>query len=425
MHLLLVSYYYRPDPLSGTRRLGMIVDALRARGCKVTVLAGGSYSDFEETGVVRPRYFDLWKNMHRAAKRSGLISFYKKSVKRGRLSGPIRPMGWTSFSEVQFPDRYLTWIRPAVRLGKRLIEVNRFDVIMSSFPAPSSAVVARRLKAISGLPWIAELRDLWSDSPHDVPMGTFGTFNRWYERRVLGQADAFVAVTKGIGRVLTEKYRRPVETIYSPIASLSGCSPVAADGIFRIVYTGALYSGSRDTSPLVRAIKMLEARGDVTPKTLQFRYFGFDDRASIEAMFARFDALPYLYYGGLVSRDKALEEQRRASLLYVVPVGVDARFDGIMTAKVFEYVGHRRPVLATSVPGGELDLFLRQTGCGVGLADAGEIASALSRWVCAHRTGDVFLGEFCPDEAVLSRYTAKCASAGLLKLCAMVKETDI
>lgn len=407
MNILLVSYFYRPSILSGSRRLGMLVDALRSKGHSVSVLAGGGpFPNFNELNVYRPKYRDWWWTLHARAKKHGVISWYKSRFKQSKLNTPVRSMWWTSFSEVLFPDKYVSWIRPATTLGLELIKKHNIDLIYSSFPAPSSHVVARRLKKAADLPWVCELRDLWVDSPHDVPRGSFARFNKWFEKRILKEANAFIGVTKKITDVLQNKYNKSSHTIYSPIEPFRN-QPQTSDNVFCIVYTGALYSGSRDISSLIRAIKLLEKRGEVSPKSLIFRYVGYDDRTSIEAMFARYDATAYLSYGGRVSRDEAMLEQSRAALLYVVPMSSDKRFDGIMTAKVFEYLGHRKPILATSVIGGELDNFLRETGCGISLVEPEDIATALAGWIKNYMNGDANLGEFCPREDVLCRHTAE------------------
>lgn len=416
MRILLVSYFYRPSMLSGSRRLGMLVDSLRSKGYEIYVLAGGGpFPNYHEDSVYRPKYRDLWWTLHARAKKHGVISWYKRSVKQDKLNSPVRSVWWTSFSEVMFPDKYVSWIRHAVKLGRRLIEEKKIDLIYSSFPAPSSVVVANRLKKISGLPWIAEFRDLWVDSPHDVPRGSLAKFNQWYERKLLGQADAFVGVTKLITKTLQNRYRKPSHTVYSPIELYKTEYKTDSD-MFRIVYTGSLYSGSRDLSALLRALKMLEVRGEISPSNLQFRYVGYDDKSSVDAMFNRYDALDYLSYGGRVTREQSIEEQSRAALLYVVPMSSDKRFDGILTAKVFEYLGHRKPILATSVQSGELDIFLRETGCGMSLVEAEDIADALSRWIKHYRNGDSSLGEFYPREDVLTRYTKEKMASSLVEI---------
>lgn len=394
----------------------MLVDELRRKGCEVYVLAGGGpFPDYREINVYRPTYRDWWWTFHARAKKHGLISWYKKNIKQGNLGTSVRSMWWTSFSEVMFPDKYVSWIGPATKLGLKIIREHKIDLIYSSFPAPSSVVVARRLKRKTGLSWVCELRDLWVDSPHDVPRGSFAAFNRWYERRTLSDADAFVGVTKIITNTLHNKYGKPSYTIYSPIELQENINETS-DDVFRIVYTGALYSGSRDISALVKAIKILEARGEVSSKSIQFRYVGYDDRSSVDAMFEKYDAINYLSYGGRVSREQSIQEQSKAALLYVVPMSSDKRFDGIMTAKVFEYLGHRKPILATSVQGGELDNFLRETGCGLSLVEPEDIANALSRWIKHYNDGDPYLGQFSPREDVLQRYTKEEAAKKLVDI---------
>jgi hypothetical protein len=49
---------------------------------------------------------------------------------------------------LQIPDVYVSWIVPAVLLGRRLLREQRFDAIFSSYPRGSAHLVAAELAKV-------------------------------------------------------------------------------------------------------------------------------------------------------------------------------------------------------------------------------------------------------------------------------------
>ena len=63
-------------------------------------------------------------------------------------------------------------------------------------------------------------------------------------------------------------------------------------------------------------------------------------------------------------RTEALRVQRESQILFLL--GWDGEGgEGILTGKLFDYLGARRPILAMGGPGGEMERLLRETGAGV------------------------------------------------------------
>ena len=90
-----------------------------------------------------------------------MISFKKK--KESSLISLIRDF-------LAFPDENIGWYRAAVRKGKELLKNENFSIIYSTSPPETSHLIAKKLKIISGLPWIADLRDPWSNYHHIIKL---------------------------------------------------------------------------------------------------------------------------------------------------------------------------------------------------------------------------------------------------------------
>ena len=103
------------------------------------------------------------------------------------------------------PDRWRSWVYPAVRAGRRVLRDWRPDAIFSTFPIPSAHEIALRLSESSGLPWIADFRD---------PMGQQGypedeRLRRAYwdlERRVMHRCSGVTVTAEGTAALYRSRY---------------------------------------------------------------------------------------------------------------------------------------------------------------------------------------------------------------------------
>ena len=59
------------------------------------------------------------------------------------------------------PDRMVGWVGPAAKLGTVAVRESETNVIYSSGPPWSNHLVAVRIVAATGLPWVADFRDPW------------------------------------------------------------------------------------------------------------------------------------------------------------------------------------------------------------------------------------------------------------------------
>ncbi len=92
---------------------------------------------------------------------------------------------------VMFPDRYRGWIGDAVRLGQSWGDGWKPDFVYSSGPPHSGQVVASRLAARFGVPWIAELRDLWIGDPYFDRHWLLKPFHDRFANAVLSRGERF------------------------------------------------------------------------------------------------------------------------------------------------------------------------------------------------------------------------------------------
>jgi glycosyltransferase involved in cell wall biosynthesis len=127
------------------------------------------------------------------------------------------------------------------------------------------------------------------------------------------------------------------------------------DGALRIVHTGEVYAG-RNPGPLLEALRTLEAepRG---PKRLSVRFIGQTHGLATAVRKRGLDHVVTCV--GQVSHAQALEDMRRADVLLLLDS--PGRLAGV-PAKLYEYLGASRPILALAEPEGDVAWVLRESG---------------------------------------------------------------
>ena len=132
---------------------------------------------------------------------------------------------------------------------------------------------------------------------------------------------------------------------------------------FTITYTGQLYQGKQDPTPLLRALVELASEGKIELKTVKVRFYG-DTPYWLEQEIKRYQLDEVVSLHPKVLREVALQKQRESQILLLLNWD-DPDEVGVYTGKVFEYLAARRPILAVGGPRGVVTKLLEETGAGV------------------------------------------------------------
>lgn len=264
------------------------------------------------------------------------------------------------------PDEAWPWLRHYREIRDAAARAS-VDVIFSSSPPATSHVLARRLAADLGKPWVADLRDPWADM-HTLDRNAV---RRWMdvrlERRTLRDAAALTTVSAPMATRFARDYAAPVHVIMNGYdiadvpAALADVQP-EADRL-TLVYTGLLYEGRRTPLMVFQALQRLHERKAIDLARVAVRLYG-RNLAIAERQLRDFPELASVVQcGGEVSYQESLVLQRRATVLLLLE-WPDPRAVGVVTGKLFEYLSTGRPILATGPRGGEIDRILGETRSG-------------------------------------------------------------
>lgn len=395
MNILLLSYYYPPDRAVGGHRAANVADALRAAGHHVDVLAAGDpRASGPDVGRVRPV-----PSLRTAYLRiRGLVAGSSPApAPRAGDTPETAPYenvsAWKRwiFSLLSLPDNEQGFVVPAVRSAVR--RGHRYDLVYTTAPPFSVHLAGLLLKVLTGVPWIAEFRDPWTDNPSKpfyLRSRLSDGVDAWLEGLCLGRADLVVAVSNAVGTRLSRRdSTRAVITIRNGIERLLDGPPRPADVSrpFTVVYAGSFYH-ARDPFPFMEAVADLVNRGLVEERRLRVSFIGtqgsFDGR-SIRRFINDHGLAEVVRLEGWMERAQCLVEVRSADALLLLAMDQPEQVPN----KLYEYLGTRRPILAVTDRDGETAGMLNEVGGHLVVAknEASSIRQALLSLLAGdHRT---------------------------------------
>jgi glycosyltransferase involved in cell wall biosynthesis len=231
----------------------------------------------------------------------------------------------------------------------------------------------------SGLPWIADLRDLWSDDRNSLAPGWRRRLDRRLELRTFRGASALVTVSEPLARALRGLHPAlPVRTI------LNGFDPEEvglADRLtsdFTLTHTGTFYQGRRDPTLLFEALARMLADGRLPRARVRVRLYARHE-SWVAALVRRHGLDDLVELREWTARREALRAQQESQVLLLLHWG-GPREEGVFTGKVFEYLAARRPVLMIGGGTGVLSDLLDRTGAGVHVTDRAGLERQLEAW---------------------------------------------
>jgi hypothetical protein len=323
-----------------------------------------------------------WFDPHKFLKKIYMKFFIKKNKVRD-VSEEIKDSKYKSLKKKQnylvpiynarMPDRHWNWIKPAVKKGLEIIKEENIDLIFSSFGPPASHIAASKLQELTGIPWVAEYRDLWSQNPYEKRSDISRKIEKVYEKAIMKNASAFITVSSPLKENLINLHRKPTYIIYNGFDKTDFMADTELTSKFTITYTGTIYPGKRDPSPLFKAISLLEEKNKQLLKNLEIRFFGRELDKIIYDLAAKYGVEDYVVYKGEVDHDTAVKSQKESILLLLLSWNNPADA-GVLTGKIFEYLGAERPILAFGYPKGAINNLLDVTNAGIMLNDPKNIS---------------------------------------------------
>lgn len=280
---------------------------------------------------------------------------------------------------IVFPDMYSDWRKKALKLGREVLKKEKIDIIMSTSGPFSSHCAASILAKEFDIPWVADYRDLYSQNPIKPNIKWRKLIDKKFERFILGEKSTVVTVSEPLSLKLENILKRKVHTITNGFDPEDFKLTCPTDTVFSITYTGILYEGKRDPTPLFKAIRLLLDKNKIKREKIQIHFYGSDERYLRSTLEGKeIDDIVYLHES--IPFEESTKRQQMSSILLFLNWN-DPQEKGQVSGKIFEYLGAHRPILA--FPRNEdsaVDKIIEKTQAGVICSTIEEIAKKINEW---------------------------------------------
>lgn len=368
MKVLFFAYAFPPGNYASTPRTWNMARELAESGCEVDVvtLRPDAWSRMNSAMEIRaprikrievpPRraYLLPWQLKQRAYPGSALLGGVARRL--------ARAVG---------VDAHSGWAVEAEKATAHLLP-DQVDVVLATGSPFVSFELARRISARLLRPYVLDYRDLWNHNPHGVAR------RGAREGEIIRDAAAVIAVSPSMLAVLDREYDVGTKGHVLPNAfneeEMVAVVPRELDH-FAVVYAGQFYPPKRTPEPLLSALRRSGVPG------WRFHYAGPHGELVLRAASSLGVAERVVCHGS-VTREESLALTAGAHLAVVitsVEQTADVADRGIVTSKLFDIVGLRRPMLVIAPPGSDVEAMVagrESTACFP--ADQTE---AIARWI--------------------------------------------
>ena len=371
--VLIITYLFSQKEAIGSKRMQGLAKFLPEFGWSPTILT--SYSKIRPDPrfrVVETPANDIlakWKrflglNLDKTLKEQTGLHTYKT---KNTLIDRILNMWEEIFA---YPDINIGWYNHALEAGNKLLEIENFDVIIST--SPTSYLIAKELKKKFGLPWLADLRDLWTQNHYY----SYGSFRKIIEKRLelktFSSASALTTVSQPLAEKLKELHiGKNISTITNGFDPDEKANGIPLSDKFCITYTGFLYKGRRDPAPLFNALQQLIIEKVIDPIDIVIDFYGYDE-GWLKRDIEMYGIQHVVNVHGLILREEAIKKQRESHLLLLLTWN-NPNEKGVYTGKIFDYLAAQRPILSIGISGGVVAELLERTNAGVHVSSVDEI----------------------------------------------------
>ena len=355
MKVLLVTMYFPPAGGGGVQRPLKVATHLPALGIETHVLAPDDPKWLHRDEELRPPTQAFVHRARYLGPRARLPSEELHGLEGGeRMLAQAR----LAYRRVLLPDASVTWMPTAVPAAVRLVKREGIDAVITTSPPYSMNLIGAAVKRLTGIPWIADLRD-----------------------SVLANADRRFEPT-GQVRVI------PNGCDFDDFAGLE----YRPGERFRITHTGSFF-GQRNPRAFLSALASSGLEDVVARFVGDFRSADREWVSSL-GLGDRLELLPY------VPHHRALELQRDSEANLLLLPEAAGRGRVVPSGKIFEYLAAERPILAAVPTDGAAAELVRETGAGVVVAPEDErgLREALVGLHARWRAGKLSNGYLSPEQ---------------------------
>jgi len=369
--VLIATYYWPPSGGAGVQRFLKFCKYLPQFGIQPTVLT-----------VENPTYPILDKSLGKEIP-SGVeivktrtyepFSIYSAITGKDKSEATkptitLKSKGWKSQlsrwirANVFIPDARVGWTFTAKSKALELIQQQSFDAIITTGPPHSTHFIGKHVKKKAGIRWIADFRDPWSEIHYNqvLPRTSMAeALDRSLEKSVLKIADVVIVVSPSMREMLRKTVARTYHLIpngFDPSDFDQNIPNPPQNDIFTIRFVGSVREAAIPNA-LYEAMAQL-------PDTLNYRleYIG-NVHPEVKKIIKQLGLQDHVSFTPYVPHEEAVRAMQNADLL-LLSISKTRNAELILTGKLFDYMGARRPILFIGPTQGDAASIIKELGIG-------------------------------------------------------------
>lgn len=375
--VLIISYYWPPSGGAGVQRWLKFVKYLRefgwepivytAENPEVPVIDETLTKDIPEgITVLRTKVWEPYQIYKRLSGRKQSDRIQTAFLSEKKKPGTIENLSIWIRGNFFIPDARRFWIKPSVKYLSRYLNDNPVDLIISTGPPHSMHLIAMHLKGKTQIPWLADFRDPWTniDFYHQLKLSrSADQKHRQLEKKVLHSADAVTVISQG----MAADFNRIVSRNYHVITNgydeddFRNIEDHPIHDKFRIAHIGSLVK-TRNPVVFWQALKeLIHENPDISEK-IEIALTGNVD-ISVKESVKEFGLEKVVVYQEYIPHAELYQEfNKTAALLLLINDTPNANL--ILTGKLFEYLGAKRPIICIGPTEGNSAKILMETKAG-------------------------------------------------------------
>jgi glycosyltransferase involved in cell wall biosynthesis len=400
--VLVITYFFPPRPGVASLRLEGLAKYLPEFGWEPTILTAKLPSTPDPRyHVIETKDSDIlveWKRW---------LGFSPDKTFRDQLGQTVEKDTYMDYllnaakEILAYPDYNKKWYQYTLPAARELLKREKFDAIISSSGPSTVHMIAHTLKKESGIPWIADFRDLWTQYQYYSCSRVRKYFETKLEIRTLSNADILTTVSAPLANQLYLLHHLPSYSILNGFDPDLLNSSKTRPSLFSITYTGRIYRSKMDPEPLFKVITKLINDHRIDPSDVEIHFWGCAE-IWIQNLIDEYNLNSVIFLHDAVPHAQALEIQRRSQVLLLITENIP-REEGLIGGKIFEYLAARKPILAIGYSKGGVKELLDDTQAGIAAETEKDLEDALINYYHQFKTeGHV---RYCGIDAKIAQYS--------------------
>ena len=375
--VLIITYYWPPTGGAGVQRWLKFVKYLPEFGWTPYVCTpeNPSFINLDETLIKEvPKdtnvlKIPIWEPYNLFGKLKGKNEIHEKELDIVKTKSITNKMALWVRGNIFIPDPRKFWVRPVVKRLKAYIKEEKIDALITTGPPHSIHLIGWRLKKATGINWLADFRDPWTewdilDSFYMTPLARW--YNRYLEKKVLTNADSVVAIGNifaGYLERLGAKNAQVITNGFDPSDfTLPSEHKKSPTDIFTIRHIGTI-DEFRDPTPFLKAVSEIIREGKIKADTVRVEFYGNVKNNLVHEVAGDPMLSGVVHFKGYVPHHEVFPLYQSSDVLLLVLAHTHNAQHNI-PGKLFEYLASGAAVFGIGDPEGETSKILRETGRG-------------------------------------------------------------